>query len=485
MTTQTKVTTVKKLEAKTQETESKILVKVSNNRAISIFLNNDYSDSALYLNYRSTPSYIDGLKNSGRKCLYTVKRRNPKSEVKVANFAGAIVEESNYLHGNTSMEGTIVTLSQSFCGANNLPILEGIGNFGTRFIPVASASRYIFIRQTNYIDSLFKKEDDINLENQMFEGDNIEPVFYTPTLPLLLVNGSVGIGVGFASKILSRSLKNVFEMIRNKLDKKPLKKDLFIPSWNGFKGEVKLVDTNKWEIRGVAEISGNTVKITEVPISWTLQDFTQHLKSLRDQPSDEKKKKNWVKKVDRYIDYSENDQFLFEVKLSPTESLKSKEEIFVDLGLVETITENLTCIDEHNAIREFNSPQGIFEDYYRVKTSYLKKRISSEIKRLEVELSYYDELYRFIMEVIKGTINIKLKKAEVENSMKDKNYKNIDRLISIPLYSLTKDKAEEAKKKVDDKKKELDDMKKETPESVWKKDLDELESILKKDGFSI
>lgn len=477
-----KATTKKAKEPEVKPVESEIKVITVDNCFISNFLNNVYSDSALYMNYRSTPSYIDGLKNSGRKCIYTVKKKNLKSEVKVCNFAGSVTDESNYLHGPASMEGTIVTLSKEYCGSNNLPFLKGVGAFGTRFSPQAAATRYIFIKQTDYMNELIKKEDDINLVSQEFEGDEIEPMFYVPTIPMLLVNGAVGIGVGFTSKILNRPLENVITMVENKLNKKPVADKLFTPGWKGFNGKVEQVDSCKWKISGNAEIEGNKVKITELPISWNLQDYLQYLKSLRDKPSDEKKAKKWVKKIEKYNDFSEDDIFSFEIKLTPDEAKKSKDEILDDLGLVEVISENLICIDENNAIREFTSVQDVFDSFYKVKIKYLKKRIISECNRLEEELAYYDELYRFIMEVIKGTINIKLKKAEVEAEMKKKKYVNIDKLISIPLYSITKDKAEEAKKRVDDKKAELELIKKETPENLWKKDIDDLKKVLKKEG---
>ena len=478
--TTTKKQTVKEVEAKKEKVVENAVPM--NNREISNFLNNVYSESALYMNYRSTPSFIDGLKNSGRKCLYTIKKRGLKSEVKVANFAGAVIDESNYIHGNVSMEGTMVTLSKDYCGSNNLPITNGVGAFGTRFTHEAAASRYIFIKQTDYMDDIFKKADDANLVSQEFEGDVIEPMFYTPTIPLVLVNGSTGVGNGFKTDILNRSLPNVIKMVRNKLAKKANPDNLFTPSWRGFTGTVTKIDDTKWEICGNAEIVGNKVVITELPISWDLQGYTQHLKSLRDQPIDENKRKRWVKRIEKYVDYSEDDIFRFEVKLTPEEAAKSKESILMDLGIIEVFTEQLNCIGENNEVCEFNSTQEIFEAYYKIKIKYLKKRITSEIARLEKELEYNSELYKFIMEVIKGTINMKLKKVEVEKIMADKGYRNISNLISIPLYSITADKAEEAKMKVENKKKEIEDMKKETPESLWAKDLDELEKTLKKEG---
>lgn len=439
---------------------------------ISDFLNEQYSDSALYMNYRSIPSYIDGLKNSGRKVVYTSKKKNLKDELKVSALGSYVVAEAGYLHGESSIQGTIVTLAQNYTGTNNLPILEGIGAFGTRHTPENAAPRYIFAKPSKYFNEIFNKSDDINLITQQFEGDEIEPRFYVPTIPLLLVNGCVGIGVGFASKVLNRSIPNVLSMIKNQFDKKELSDDLFIPSWKGFTGTVKKVDENKWEIAGKATIDGQKVHITELPISYDLLGYIAELKKL---------KENGI--IQKYIDFSEDDKFNFEVKLSEEESKKSKRDIMMDLCLIETITENLTTIDENNSIREYDSIKDLFLDFYNIKIKFLKKRIASEIKRLEKEENDLNETYRFISEVISGKINLKLKKAEVEKYMKSEGYTIIDKLLAMPLYSITKDKAEEIKKKWQAKIKELDAMKKEKPESIWKKDLISLEDTLKKEGL--
>lgn len=436
---------------------------------ITDFLNNNYSDSALYINFRAMPSYIDGLKNSGRKCLYTIKKKNPKTEIKVSNFAGSIIDESNYLHGNTSMEGTIVTLSQNYCGSNNIPILEGVGSFGTRFCPEPAAPRYIFVKPMPYLDELFKKEDEVNLIEQEFEGDKIEPMYYVPTLPMLLVNGSTGIGVGFASTVLSRSTANMIKAIKAKLDGKKLSKDLFVPHWNGFTGQIKLLEGNKWEIRGLATIEDKKVTITELPISFSLIKYVDELKKL--------KEKGLILK---YIDFSDDDKFKFEVTLSPEEAKKDQEQIFKDLKLIDTISENLVCIDENNAIKEYESAVDIFNDYFKIKVKYLEKRIKSEVKRLSDEELALKETVKFIKEVIKGTINLKLKKSEVEKVLKEKKYVNIEKLLAMPLYSITEDKAKELEKKWKDKIAELEKMKVETPENLWKNDISELESKLKK-----
>lgn len=431
---------------------------------VSNFLNEQYSDSALYINYRSTPSYIDGLKNSTRKVVYTVKKQNIKSQMKVSALGSKVVDTSGYLHGDTSIQGAIVTLAQDFCGSNNLPIMEPVGSFGTRHIPEAAAPRYIFTKPSKYFDYLFRKEDDHNLIEQEFEGEKIEPMFYVPALPLILLNGSTGIGVGFASTILARDLNNIISIVNNFLNKKKSEDELFKPSWKGFKGEVNYLGDNKWEVRGIANLNGKKLTITEVPISITLQKYISILKKAKEKGI-----------ITKYIDYSENDQFNFEVTLSDKEAAKDKETIMTDLKLIETITENLVCIDENNSIKEFNSVKDIFKEYCKIRIEFLEKRLRSEIERLESEKNYLNECVSFILEVINNTINPKVKKDLLEKELSSKGYKIIDKLISMPIYSLTEDKVEELKKRLENKILELEKMKKETPITLWKNDLKELE----------
>ena len=431
---------------------------------VSKFLNEQYSDSALYINYRSTPSYIDGLKNSTRKVVYTVKKQNIKSQMKVSALGSKVVDTSGYLHGDTSIQGAIVTLAQDFCGSNNLPVMEPVGSFGTRHIPEAAAPRYIFTKPSKYFDYLFRKEDDHNLIEQEFEGEKIEPMFYVPTLPLILLNGSTGIGVGFASTILARDLNNIISIVNNFLNKKKSEDELFKPSWKGFKGEVNYLGDNKWEVRGIANLNGKKLTITEVPISITLQKYISILRKAKEKGI-----------ITKYIDYSENDQFNFEVTLSDKEAAKDKETIMTDLKLIETITENLVCIDENNSTKEFNSVKDIFKEYCKIRIEFLEKRLKSEIERLESEKNYLNECVSFILEVINNTINPKVKKDLLEKELASKGYKIIDKLISMPIYSLTEDKVEELKKRLENKILELEKMKKETPITLWKNDLKELE----------
>ena len=235
---------------------------------LSEFYNSDFVNYSSYDNLRKI-SQIDGLKNASRKIIYTLLEKNVKNFVKVSQLGAMICQFSDYLHGN--LDNVVVTLGQNYAGTNNVPLIEKKGNFGTRFSNDASAARYIFAKGSDELFKLFKKEDTAILVNQYFEGYKIEPQFYVPTLPVLLLNGSEGISSGFAQKILPRDPKKIKKYILDKLSGKNPRGD-FTPAFNGFSGTVKQGETsNQWLIEGVVEkVAKNKVLIKEVPIGYDL-----------------------------------------------------------------------------------------------------------------------------------------------------------------------------------------------------------------------
>ena len=226
---------------------------------VSKFLNEELVDFASYSTLRAIPSAIDGQKNSTRKVIYGAQKEL-KKETKVSVLSGIISIKTQYLHGDIS--GSIVTLARDYCGSNNIPLLVAGGNFGSRMIPENSATRYIFTEKQPYFDKIFKKEDNDILIQQVFEGDEIEPRFYVPTIPLLLINGSVGLATGFSSKILPRDTEKVINYIKAKLNNGKLNKNDLSPSVKGFKGSI-IVDENNPEkgvIFGKAKIVNSQKK---------------------------------------------------------------------------------------------------------------------------------------------------------------------------------------------------------------------------------
>jgi len=151
---------------------------------------------------RSIPSVIDGLKPSQRKVLYgCFKKKLVKEEAKVVQIAGYIAEHTAYHHGETSLHATIINMAQDFVGSNNVPFLAASGQFGTRALggKDSASPRYVFTRLNSITRLLFPEEDDSFLEHIEEDGMQVEPKYYIPVIPTLLLNGSDGIGTGWVS----------------------------------------------------------------------------------------------------------------------------------------------------------------------------------------------------------------------------------------------------------------------------------------------
>lgn len=433
---------------------------------ISTFFNNDYVDQASYDNLRKIASLVDGQKNASRKILYTVLEKNVKEKIKVSQLGSKVAEFAEYLHGN--LDGVIVNLGQDFPGTNNIPLLQKKGNFGTRFSQEASASRYIYTYGTDQFFKLFRKDDVPVLKHQFFEGQQIEPMFYVPTLPILLINGSEGVSSGFAQKILPRNPNDVKTYIKGALVGKQSKNPL-IPYYAGFKGTIKAGEnSSQWLIMGKLERKGiNKVEITEVPVGYDLKSYLAVLNDLEER-----------KVIQSYRDKSEDDNFLFEVTI-PSKSLLEwgDEELMTKLKLIKKVTENYTVIDENNKITVFDSAREILDKYIAVKKHYLGERKTHLINKITEEIRVEYSRYLFIKLITEDKLVIsKRKKAEIVADLekvqhiiqKDGSY---DYLLNTNIMSLTEERMTKLEADIKAKKIDLDRLSKKSIEQLWAEEL--------------
>jgi DNA topoisomerase-2 len=167
---------------------------------ISDFVHKDLVNFSLADLKRSIAHVADGLKPSQRKVMYSCFKKNLKEEMKVAQLAAYVAEKSAYHHGEVSLADTIVKLANDYVGSNNINLLEPCGQFGTRLMggKDASQTRYIFTKLTKDARKIYDPRDDAILNYLDDDGHPIEPDFYMPTLPMVLVNGTEGIGTGFS-----------------------------------------------------------------------------------------------------------------------------------------------------------------------------------------------------------------------------------------------------------------------------------------------
>jgi DNA topoisomerase-2 len=433
---------------------------------ISEFFNKDYVDQASYDNLRKIASLVDGQKNASRKILYTILEKNVKEKIKVSQLGSKVAEFAEYLHGN--LDGVIVNLGQDFPGTNNIPLLQKKGNFGTRFSQEASASRYIYTYGTDQFFELFKKDDTAILKHQFFEGQQIEPMFYVPTLPILLVNGSEGVSSGFAQKILPRNPTDIKKYIVGKLAGKDPKASL-VPFYEGFHGTVEQGENDsQWLIKGIAKVTGiNKVEITEVPIGYDLKSYISVLDDLEDK-----------KIIQSYRDKSEDDNFTFEVTI-PSKSLKEwdHDELLNRLKLVKKVTENYTVIDENNKIVVYESAKEILDHYIGVKLTSLEARKEHLKGRLEDEIRYDYSKYLFIKMIVEGALIIsKRKNVDIVTDLdkvkdilsKDDSY---DYLLNMNIMSLTEERMTKLESDIKQKKTDLDVLIKKSIQQLWSEEI--------------
>ncbi len=116
--------------------------------------------------------------------------------MKVVQLAGYVAEKTAYHHGETSLHTTIVRMAQDFIGSNNIPLLIPSGQFGSRAEggDDFASPRYIYTKLSPLTRFLFPAADDKQLEYLEEDGVMVEPKYYIPIIPTVLVNGSQGIG---------------------------------------------------------------------------------------------------------------------------------------------------------------------------------------------------------------------------------------------------------------------------------------------------
>lgn len=442
---------------------------------ITNFFNEDFSSFATYSAFRGIAHFVDGQKPSSRKVLCAIK--NVKEKTKVASLASRIVDTLEYIHGAVSLEGVISGMAQNFPGSNNINLLEPKGDFGSVCIQKAGASRYIYVNKEKIYNDIFVSSDEPILIGQEFEGTKIEPKFYVPVIPIILVNGAEGIGTGFAQKILPRNHKEIIKKIKAQLAGKQ-DNTSFVPYFNGFSGTIKHIEGSSYEIYGKFErTNSTTITVTELPITYDLEKYTNILAKLEEE-----------KVILDYTDKSEpkDNKFLFEIKVPREFTKKDDDYIFDKLKLIKKISENYTCIGVNNEIVEFNSAEEILQSYIKVRLEYYEKRKEYLTNKIKEELLIAGSKFYFVKSILEDKIKVfKQSKESINQQIKSSNVfpfyeveDGFDYLLRMPIHSFTEETINDLKETIQKKKQELEIIKNIGIETMWLDDLKELEKSL-------
>ena len=450
------------------------------------FINKELIHFSKYDCERSIPNVMDGNKTSNRKILYSAFKRNLTKEIKVAQFSGYVSEHSGYHHGEASLNGAIIGMAQNYVGSNNINLLEPLGQFGTRLVANgkdAASERYIFTQLSELTRYIYRKEDDAILSYLEDDGQSVEPIFYVPIIPMILVNGSKGIGTGFSTDILSYDPLAIINKLQNKI-KDPLNDNSILePYYNGFKGTIEKQETGKYLVRGLYEvINNNTVKVTELPVGYAIEDFKSHLEKLIAD-------KNYVK------DYDDNStESVVEFTITFNKSIKSElidkksssNESINELEKLLKLTSSLSTTNMHaftheEKLKKYNNTQEIIDDYYNIRMDYYKIRKEYMLNILEKELNILSNKARFITFNLENKIDLRKKSKEqctkeLEQLKFDKQENDDDYkyLVKMPMDSVNKENVEKLLKERDNKQKELETLKSKTLHTIYNEELYEL-----------
>lgn len=441
---------------------------MSNLKNLSTIIQNEAKDYAIYtVENRAIPNMIDGLKPVQRFVVYrAIELAKPKKDKfhKLASIAGGVAD-AGYHHGETSAQEAGALMANTW--NNNYPILDGSGNFGSRLVKEAAASRYVFCRVSENFSKIYK---DANVAPVHPDKEHLPPKFYLPVIPMVLINGVRGIATGYATSILPHSFESVVKATKQALNGEPIEAPrVMFPK---FEGEIHCISPGKYELHGKYKfISKTQMYISEIPYSFDRLKYVEILDKLEDEG---------------YITYEDNcskNGFGFKVKFRkeyalPTDEAKLHAKIMKDFKLVEKISQYICVIDENGKLNDkFENPSQLVSAFVEVRKKYVQKRIDYMIEQSKKQFNLAIAKTVFIVMVNGGNITIKGKskaelKAEIATHERLVGYE--DQLVSMNIYHMTDDEVERLKEAAKKCKEDLEYWTTTTVEIEYNKDLDEL-----------
>ena len=474
------------------------------------FINKELIHFSKYDCDRSIPNLMDGLKISLRKIVYSAFKKRLSSEIKVAQFSGYVSEHSCYHHGEESLNQAIVGMAQNFVGSNNINLLVPSGQFGSRIKggKDASSPRYIFTCLEKITRCIFMEQDDHVLKYLADDGTPVEPQFYVPIIPMVLVNGSKGIGTGFSTEIMCYNPKDIITYLKDKLvtvSKANLIEE-FMPYYEGFNGTISKVGDTRYLFKGTYEKLGpDKIRVTELPIGFWTEDFKELLEELEEEQKDNKEKdskdkdskekKKTTPYVKEYDDKSKdtNVDFIITFNKGKLEELEQAKGDYGCNGLEKVLklyntssTTNMNLFNSEDKLTKYSAISEIIDDFYGVRLVYYGTRKAYLIDVLEKELVVLSNKVRYIQEVISGSIDLrKKKKDEIIKLLQDKGYDKITvalvvdeeykYLVKMPMDAVSEENVDKLMNEHKRKQLELAEIKATSCEQMWLRELIALE----------
>jgi DNA topoisomerase-2 len=472
---------------------------------------------------RSIPSLMDGLKEGHRKVLYVTFIRKLKytgKTIKVAQLAGSVSEKAGYHHGEKNLEATMTGMANAYVGSNNIPLLFRDGQFGSRQEggKDAAAGRYIWTKLDAMTRLIFREEDDVLLDHIEDDGDKVEPKFYVPIIPMILVNGcAAGIGTGWSSSVPCYNPEDLVCAIKAWLENGnrafDTQDDITIsllpelkPWYRQHTGEMVSEGDGKFTSWGrVEKDDKGKSHVTELPVGMWTSDFVESLEKLREE-----------KKISTYKNHSTPKDINFVI----TECSDGITCNANNLKLHKPIrTSNMVLFTEEGTLKKFASPEEIIDNFCRIRYNFYVKRKAKQVKDLELEIKMLGNKKRFLQEVRDGVIKLfdeikgkrqSRKTADIVEELEERGYdkdnendKNTDEeekedeeetekkttkssshgyeyLLRLQISSITAEKINKLQNDIANRESQYEELVATTEKDLWIRDLDEFSAAYTK-----
>lgn len=450
-------------------------------RTITSFLDNEYKNYSFYvIANRACPSLIDGFKTGARKIMHASFKGSLKhgDTKKVTNLAGETMNFSLYQHGDSSLNGTIITLSQEF--NFNLNPLFVDGQNGSLRSQDAASPRYLYVRHSKYTD-LWKTDYDL-LEYEEEEGQQVEPKYYLPIIPVILAQRQEGMAPGYRFSNMSYNPIDIIDACKECLnsDKKEGKLESFVlhPYIREIKKKNWKMEEGKWVNYGEFKYDDKKkeISITDLPYDMDFDSFEKLLNKY----VEKEEIKDWK-------NLSSGNDIMYKIDCKRGKlgsSLKGKnlnEHIINKFKLRKVVPDDLLwVIDENKKVRHFLTPNDLIEYFVDFRLKKYSDRKTRLVKILNEKFDKNSELVKFIELVCNGKLKIRNRsKVDIKSDMN--SYKLPMELISTPMSRCTIEERDELLKENESIKKELEYIKKTTEKQMYINDLDTLKKELEKD----
>jgi len=389
-----------------------------------------------------------------------------------------------------------------------------------------ASERYIFTQLNKLTRLIYRQEDDAVLSYIDDDGQMVEPIYYAPAIPMILVNGSKGIGTGFSTDVIPHNPLQIIAYIRAMLrGTADADRPVIEPYFKGFKGTIKNISPElpttpcsggsatyaKYLIKGTYEIiADRKVRITELPIGTWTDDYKEFLEKLMEAPvaasvGDKDKGKGaasaGVPVLKEYTDMSTDSVVDITVTFHPSypHTPKDLQAAIVDadagtnkleklLGLFTTqSTTNMNLFDAREKLRKYATIYNVIEDYYVERLSLYSKRKTAMLAQLTNELRVLTNRARYIQEVLDDSLELRRQTKEaVFAKMTAHGYEHIEGdtefkyLLKMPMDSVTDENVRHLLAERDSKRAQHKGLTDTTIQALWVRDLDELETEYKK-----